>query len=348
MDDEASFLRALLVSPDDEALRAIYADWLDERGETAKAEYLRLGAHGLDRIQRVLSEEADWRFLDDDPRSPVRRRLDDRWNAEEGRRKELNRLRPRIDPRWWAFMETLGCPPRPFHFSSESEADDFPGDALPLTEPLVARGAMLTWSGSFQPDDALDNGLAGDLRLMLRLRERCTHEVRTAPPYAFLHPFIGDAWPEGSPVTLPGLARAVRARFRPGLIANGVERISDHQHHAGAAGCVFLPDQSWEPSADDDWSNHDSAVEDSAGDDAIRRPWPDALSLLRRYAAREHQPIWMGVVCGGPCVAAEPPGHYSIVWTLGVSPRTRRLLGYVSHTFSGYEYERPIAGGRAG
>src|SRR5262245_50353496 len=41
MDEELGFLRAIHSHPDDEALRLIYADWLQERGDP-RAEYLRL------------------------------------------------------------------------------------------------------------------------------------------------------------------------------------------------------------------------------------------------------------------------------------------------------------------
>jgi uncharacterized protein (TIGR02996 family) len=42
MSDEAAFLDALRANPADDTARLVYADWLDEHGEPAKAEYLRL------------------------------------------------------------------------------------------------------------------------------------------------------------------------------------------------------------------------------------------------------------------------------------------------------------------
>ncbi|QJX01043.1 ribosomal protein L7/L12 [Frigoriglobus tundricola] len=41
MSDEAAFLAALKANPADDTARLIYADWLDEHDEPAKAEYLR-------------------------------------------------------------------------------------------------------------------------------------------------------------------------------------------------------------------------------------------------------------------------------------------------------------------
>jgi|GEM_PF-4335085 len=44
MSDEAAFLAALQANPADDTTRLVYADWLDEHREPAKAEYLRLVA----------------------------------------------------------------------------------------------------------------------------------------------------------------------------------------------------------------------------------------------------------------------------------------------------------------
>lgn len=52
MTDEDAFLRKLLDSPADDVVRLVYADWLDERGDTAKAEFLRLETETGQRKQR--------------------------------------------------------------------------------------------------------------------------------------------------------------------------------------------------------------------------------------------------------------------------------------------------------
>src|SRR5438045_2432766 len=38
--DDANFLQAILAAPEDDALRLVYADWLDDRGDP-RGEYLR-------------------------------------------------------------------------------------------------------------------------------------------------------------------------------------------------------------------------------------------------------------------------------------------------------------------
>lgn len=40
---DADFVRAVLVTPQDDAPRTIYADWLEEQGDAARAEFIRLG-----------------------------------------------------------------------------------------------------------------------------------------------------------------------------------------------------------------------------------------------------------------------------------------------------------------
>jgi uncharacterized protein (TIGR02996 family) len=80
--DEAGFLQAILAEPGDAALRLIYADWLDERGDDAsrrRAEYLRVECeldglppkdrrrrHLRGRLQELRGSVGDdwWRVLD--------------------------------------------------------------------------------------------------------------------------------------------------------------------------------------------------------------------------------------------------------------------------------------------
>lgn len=42
MNEEAAFLRAMAEAPDDLTLRLVFADWLEERGDTARSSLLRL------------------------------------------------------------------------------------------------------------------------------------------------------------------------------------------------------------------------------------------------------------------------------------------------------------------
>src|SRR5262245_13845876 len=60
---DRSFLAAILDAPDDDAPRLVYADWLDEHGDGARAEFIRLDI----RLGRMLS--------DDPARSGLRRQI---------------------------------------------------------------------------------------------------------------------------------------------------------------------------------------------------------------------------------------------------------------------------------
>jgi len=54
MSDEAGFLRVIQENPEDDAVRLVYADWLEERGDV-RGEYLRL-EHQLEQISLRLAQ----------------------------------------------------------------------------------------------------------------------------------------------------------------------------------------------------------------------------------------------------------------------------------------------------
>lgn len=53
MSDETAFLAAIAESPGDELPRLVYADWLDERGEEERAEFVRLACQRLTATRRM-------------------------------------------------------------------------------------------------------------------------------------------------------------------------------------------------------------------------------------------------------------------------------------------------------
>ncbi len=42
MDTQHAFVQAILDQPDDDAVRLVYADWLDENGQSERAEFIRV------------------------------------------------------------------------------------------------------------------------------------------------------------------------------------------------------------------------------------------------------------------------------------------------------------------
>jgi uncharacterized protein (TIGR02996 family) len=86
MTPEESFLQGLQANPADVALRNVYADWLDDRGESSRAAFLRV--------------ECEW------PLCPVPRNLECRWKHRPFEYplvlRRLSELAAEIDPTWLA------------------------------------------------------------------------------------------------------------------------------------------------------------------------------------------------------------------------------------------------------
>lgn len=62
MDQRAAFLSAILDDPHDETTRLVFADWLEDQGESARAELLRKQLV-LDRIYRTVPMLDDWHWM---------------------------------------------------------------------------------------------------------------------------------------------------------------------------------------------------------------------------------------------------------------------------------------------
>ncbi len=59
MSEESAFIQMLGEHPADDTTRLVYADWLDERDESLKAEYLRLVVSLVHRCDDIRSDQAD-------------------------------------------------------------------------------------------------------------------------------------------------------------------------------------------------------------------------------------------------------------------------------------------------
>src|SRR5262249_23722465 len=69
MDQEQSFLEAIYAAPEDDAVRLVYADWLEEQGEAARAEFIRVQieyarAAAADPDQDLCPAGAPFRYKD--------------------------------------------------------------------------------------------------------------------------------------------------------------------------------------------------------------------------------------------------------------------------------------------
>jgi uncharacterized protein (TIGR02996 family) len=89
MNEERAFLQATLENPDDDALRLVFADWLEERGES-RGEILRIMTE-LEVLERT------------EPPSVMRERLA-RVRRIGSLRRRWKELLPGIDREWVAFI----------------------------------------------------------------------------------------------------------------------------------------------------------------------------------------------------------------------------------------------------
>jgi uncharacterized protein (TIGR02996 family) len=150
MNEEAAFLRALIAAPDDAALRGVYADWLEERGDR-RAEFLRLDADAIDPTARP------------------------RWEGLSA-----------AYPGWAALVTTLG---RPFRTGPQTH-EFFPGkpESLPFTETIGRRGRIVTFESQFRDERCWDDGLTEDVRLLADLPEmECAGERTRIHPFLCEH-----------------------------------------------------------------------------------------------------------------------------------------------------------------
>ena len=71
MSDRAAFLQAIIAAPEDDGLRLVYADWLDEQGseaDSARAQFIRLQIEA----SRLSANEERLFTLADEARSGAR------------------------------------------------------------------------------------------------------------------------------------------------------------------------------------------------------------------------------------------------------------------------------------
>src|SRR5437762_553507 len=66
MTDERAFIETIREHPEDDGPRLVYADWLEERGDCERAEFIRVqielakGVRDRKRLRELLCRENDW------------------------------------------------------------------------------------------------------------------------------------------------------------------------------------------------------------------------------------------------------------------------------------------------
>lgn len=156
MVDDNFFLRGILSSPQDVALRQAYSDWLDERGDP-RGEFLRIQP----ALQRFPVFKSVLRFVPEVGRSRQE------WQSQKSMRSRFETIKVTIDPAWLTFMNTYGDRYRPFYFVCGSNGGiAIQPTELAFTNHIGARGALVFFKGQFRDGDCWDPELMTDLRIL--------------------------------------------------------------------------------------------------------------------------------------------------------------------------------------
>jgi len=297
-DDE--FLRAILASPGDEVLRLVYADWLAERGDQ-RAEVLRTQV------------EIGRRTREKEPTVGLQDRLDG--------------LVPAIDPVWLSFMTTLGQPLRPSFLSRlQQEVSATASPELPFTEPLAARGPIVTFQSAFRDGNAWDRGLMddGDFLRHLHLGD-CYYGSASCA----MHPFLCEVENNQRTMTAADVLKALKARdFR--------------SQHIPSLHATTIPFPGYHPGTKNDEIHTDFGEQylfrrpgDAEGSTAVEGSDAEATDTHRALLRRvEDQRLWYVALHAFPFgegVSGRPFYIYVILFAVGKSRQGNRLLGVVSH-----------------
>jgi uncharacterized protein (TIGR02996 family) len=176
--EDLAFLVALRTSPQDEALRLVYADWLEERGDP-RADYLRITTEALGRIRRGLS----W-----DELKPSLRAACEAAPAER---------RDQVEPWFDVVLESFQPEQKiPLVHLVRAIATDGLKEAKDLVEaaPAVIKRHLLPEQG-----EAIRAGLASGH--LPDDREAQTHE------HPYYRVVLRESPPDGEPVAPPGRPR---------------------------------------------------------------------------------------------------------------------------------------------
>jgi uncharacterized protein (TIGR02996 family) len=294
---EERFLRGLLAAPEDTALRQVYADWLEERGDP-RAEFVRDNS-GFAQIERGLETAP----------------LHDRWRVASAS----------FDPGWVAFMDALGQPFKPFFFGN-SASPAFCEKELPFKEPIGVRGAIVTFESAFRSEKAWDSGLLADLGLLRRLwLGDCYYGAASCP----VHPFICEMDAHRK-VTGAVVLEALKARdFQSEHIRDlNATYIPFPGYHPGTDN-----DEIHNDFAEQYIFRHPGEEEPGEEDDGEPNPTRslDAYRALQGFV--KDQRLWYVLLHAGPIEVFQGIELYGdvVLFAVGKSPHGNRLLGVVTH-----------------
>jgi len=321
MSDEATFLRAVMVSPSDASHRQAYVDWLKDR-DAARAKFLQIDTN-FDRISYVDWLERDGSLDFYVKGSPEVKQLAEQRRATDSVRREMHELSARLDPEWVSFVNTLGQPFREFFFfNNGGNSRECQPDELPFREPIGTRGGVITFESAFTNNSDWDSGLLLDLRFLSQLKlENCYYGAATCP----VHLFMCEISAERVPLTGADILAAVKPReFR-----------SEHIEDLNA---TAIPYPGYNPGTDNDEVHNDFKSQyifahgDDEDDDMEEEmdEFTGTHGELKRFV--DGGQLWYVLLHTTPEKVEEFQfSRYAILLAVGRSPNGRRLIGVITH-----------------
>ncbi len=322
MRDDERFLRSLLESPEDAAVRSAYANWLDERHDR-RAEFVRINSD-VERPSFVKSlrqpatqEYYRKKFPEIEPEW-------NEWQAQAGVREQVQASIVGIEPTWLAFMNSLGRPFQPFFFWNNTGPRSFDGPETPFTRQIGTRGWVVTFEDSFRQESSWDSGLMEDLRVLRDLwDDHCAYGAASCP----VHPFICESGTERRPVTGRDVLQSLKARQ---FNSRYIETLDATQ----------IPFPGYNP-GDGTTIENDEIHTEFAEQNIFQKPEdrdenapppPSDINyhLLKHYVDREA--LWYVLLHPTPEKVEEFFFcRYVVLFAVGRSPHGNRLVGIVTH-----------------
>lgn len=196
MTDRESFLRTIAASPDDDAPKLVFADWLDDQGEAERAELIRVKVALAKTPQFVMPEIPVFKAIDftlSPPRPPrfmeAFRRQTARALIEAGKPgRGIFRSRIKIDraPEMLFFVEDYMTRLRQWRLVMQLELlvdDEYQGEPNPLHQALSNRLREPTpMVIGVDPADRNDYSFTRIFRLSLEGAEEITNPKRGVAP----------------------------------------------------------------------------------------------------------------------------------------------------------------------
>jgi len=322
MSNDEQFLRSLLSNPDNAAVRADYARWLDSQGDP-RAEFVRFDTD-FERPSFVkgLGNSTD-HYLE---KFPEIRPAWEKWQSRAELRERLRELAGGFDPAWTAFMTSLAHPFQPLLFWNNSQPRSFRGPELPFTEQIGTRGWVVTFETNFRDERSWDAGLMEDLRLLRGIQEAtCERGAAVCP----VHPFVCESTAGGRLLTAAEVLESLKARhfqssyietldateipfpgYHPNDFETAIENDEIHTEFGGQR--IFTKPEDRDEEADS-------------------QPSIENYQLLKQYVLGGQ--LWYVLL--HPTPEEDEDGfldcHHVVLLAVGPSPHGNRLVGVVTH-----------------